>query len=209
MQLLELFAGSRSVGKMAETLGFEVFSVDIRSFDGIDLAKDILELERADIPFVPDVIWASPVCTTYSIAAISHHRNGVEPKSDFAKVSDKLLEKTLEILTWFPQAKFFIENPVGMMRKMPQMQNLERATVNYCSYGDTRMKPTDIWTNHLHTLFQDGWRPRDKCRNGETRCHHEPAPRGSRTGTQGLKNDYERSKIPAALVREILLSIND
>jgi len=25
---------------------------------------------------------------------------------------------------------------------------------------------------------------------------HTPAPRGSRTGTQALKNNYERSKVP-------------
>lgn len=207
MKLLELFAGSRSVGRVAESMGFQVFSVDIKDFDGIDMVQDIQKLQISDIPFAPDVIWASPPCTTYSIAAISHHRNGIEPKSEFAKASDALLAKTVELIEAFPNAKFFIENPVGMMRKMPIMQNFERVTVNYCVYGDTRMKPTDIWTNHKQTMFADGWQPRQQCRNGETRCHHEPAPRGSRTGTQGLKNDYERSRIPAELVREILESV--
>ena len=40
------------------------------------------------------------------------------------------------------------------------------------------------------------------CRNKN--CHHEEAPRGSRTGTQGLKDNYERSKIPYELCKEIL-----
>lgn len=188
-------------------MGFKVFSVDIKDFDGINKVMDILDLQKHDIPFIPDVIWASPVCTTYSIAAISHHRNGTEPKTDFARVSDQLLEKTIEITSWFPQAKFFFENPVGMMRKMPQLRDVPRATVTYCTYNDIRMKPTDIWSNHIADLFQDGWTPRPMCKNGETRCHHEPAPRGSRTGTQGLKNDYERSRIPAELIREILESV--
>ena len=206
MRLLELFAGSRSVGKVAGAMGWQVFSVDVHPFDDIDLVKDIAQITRQDIPFVPDVIWASPVCTTYSIAAISHHRNGTEPKSDEAKVADRLLLKTLEIIGLFPSAKFFIENPRGMMRKMPILQNYDRATVWYCQYGDTRAKPTDIWSNHIGSVFVSGWQPRPMCFNGNTDCHHEAAPRGSRAGTQGMQNAYEKSKIPTELSEEILRS---
>ena len=74
MKILELFAGSRSIGKIAEQCGFEVFSVDVKQFEGIDLVKDIEFLTVEDIPFKPDMIWASTPCTTYSLAAISHHR---------------------------------------------------------------------------------------------------------------------------------------
>lgn len=192
---------------MADEMGWDVFSVDKEPFENIDLAKDILQLAPTDVPFVPDVIWASPVCTTYSIAAISTHRDGTEPKTQYAAESDRMLEKTLDIIGWYPGVKYFIENPMGMMRMMPQLQGIDRAEVTYCSYGDTRMKPTDIFTNYLRSMFlPDAWQPRDKCRNGETRCHHEAAPRGSRTGTQGLKGSYERSKIPQALAMEILRS---
>jgi len=41
VNVLELFAGSRSVGNVAEELGFNVFSVDVKPFKGIDLVKDI------------------------------------------------------------------------------------------------------------------------------------------------------------------------
>jgi hypothetical protein len=206
VKLLELFAGSRSVGVVAEAMGFEVFSTDIRPFDRC-YAKDILAITQEDIPFIPDIIWASPDCTTFSIAAISTHRNGTEPKSDKARHGDAMLAKTLEIISWFPQAKFFIENPMGMMRKMPMLRGVHRAEVTYCSYGDRRMKPTDIFTNHHSSIFNpSGWMPRDKCFNGNGNCHHEAAPRGSKTGTQGLKGSYERSRIPYELVREILES---
>jgi hypothetical protein len=60
------------------------------------------------------------------------------------------------------------------------------------------MKPTDIWTNSTK------WIPRAMCKNGAP-CH-VAAPRGSRTGTQGLKGAYERSKIPNQLCIEILKS---
>ena len=206
MKLLELYAGSRSVGKVAENLGFEVFSVDVKGFDGIDLVQDIEFLTTDMIPFKPDVIWASPPCTTYSMAAISHHRDGQEPKTDFAAKSDRLVKNTLKIIKEF-DCIYFMENPRAMLRKMDFMRGVPKTTITYCKYGDIRMKPTDIFSNNIANLFNpNGWIPRPMCWNGNKNCHHEAAPRGSRTGTQGLKGNYERSKIPEQLCIEILKS---
>ncbi len=207
IKILELFAGSRSIGKVAEELGYKVFSVDVKDFEKIDLVKDIEFLTKEDIPFIPDMIWASPPCTTYSIAAISHHRDNGKPKTDFAAKSDRLVLNTLKLIKEY-DCKYFIENPRGYMRKMNFVESLHRTTVWYCRYGDKRAKPTDIWSNHIYSIFnQAGWQPRKECFNGNRNCHHEPAPRGSQTGTQGLKGNYERSKIPYELCKEILLSI--
>lgn len=76
------------------------------------------------------------------------------------------------------------------------MQNIPRYTVTYCQYGDNRMKPTDIFTNHLNPQFKP------MCKNGD-KCH-EAAPRGSKTGTQGLKGSKERSVIPSELCKHIV-----
>ena len=85
IKVLELFAGSRSIGKAAEAQGLEVFSVDVKQWGNIDLVKDINNLELKDVPFVPDIVWSGTPCTTYSIAAKSHHRNpDFSPKTDFA-----------------------------------------------------------------------------------------------------------------------------
>jgi site-specific DNA-cytosine methylase len=132
MKVLELFAGSRSIGKVADELGYDVFSVDINNFDEIDLVKDIEFITKEDVPFIPDVIWASPPCTTYSIAAISHHRDMGKPKTDFAAKSDRLVLNTLSLIKEY--------DPLS-------------------------------------------------------------------SGTQGLKGNYERSKVPKELCNEILLSL--
>jgi len=204
-KILELFAGSKSIGNEAQKLGMQTFSVDWQKFEGIDLAIDIEDLKIENVPFIPDMVWASPDCTTYSVAAISYHREGLNPKSEYAKKCDKVNQHFLNLINvWLeinPEMVYFIENPRGMLRKMPWMQKFNRHTIWYCQYGDDRAKPTDIWTNSKN------WIPRPQCHNGNKNCHHQPAPRGSRTGTQSRKNSYDRSKIPQELCEEILKSL--
>jgi hypothetical protein len=149
----------------------------------------------------PDIVWASPDCSTYSIAAISHHRiketNGnLAPKSGYAVFCDAVNQNMLHIITELRPLYWFIENPRGGLRKMEFMKGFPRYTVTYCQYGDERMKPTDIWTNHP----KPGFRP--MCKNGDP-CH-VPAPRGSKTGTQGRNGKILRSLIPEELCDHIV-----
>jgi len=203
MKVLELFAGSRSFSKVAEELGHETFSVDIKEFDKIDYVTDILDFDTDKVPFKPDIIWASPPCTYFSVASIGHHWNKDHtPKTFEAVVGMQIVIKTLKIIDHFQPEYFFIENPRGKLRKLDFMKKLPRTTVTYCQYGDERMKPTDIWTNDWC------WIPRKECKNGNPFCDHQAAPRGSKTGTQGMKNAYEKSKVPYKLCKEILEGID-
>jgi site-specific DNA-cytosine methylase len=214
-KLLELFAGSRSVGNVAESLGYDVFSSDVNNFDKIDYVVDILNFDIKKVPFKPDVIWASPPCTYFSVASIGKHWNKDHtPKSKNALLGVEFVQKTIDIIKELKPKFWYIENPRGKLRKLQVVKGLPRTTITYCSYGDNRMKPTDIWSNNIFNMFNEkGWKPKPMCYNGNIKCHHEAAPRGSKTGTQGLKGNYNRSKVPVELCSDILkqtlISLNE
>jgi len=206
MKVLELFAGSRSIWKVCDDLWCEVFSTDLYQLEKINLSKDILDFNIDDVPFIPDVIWASPPCTWFSVAAIG--KNWVKweectPKTDSARLWIKILDRSFFLIKEFqklnPNLIFFIENPRWKMRKAPQLKNFgRRETVTYCQYWYSYMKPTDIWTN------SKSWIPKKMCKNWMP-CH-QSAPRGSKTWVQWLKWDYLRSMIPEELCIEIIWS---
>ena len=215
MKVLELFAGTRSIGKAFESKGHEVYSIEWnKDFENINWYVDIGTITTQDIldKFgIPDVIWSSFDCTSYSIAGISHHRKKEEdgnltPISDYAKFCDKVnthvIDLINELLKLNPNMLYFIENPRGGLRKMNFMKELPRYTITYCQYmldvpvEERCMKPTDIWTNHPNPKFKP------MCKNGDS-CHAR-APRGSRTGIQGRKGAKERAVIPKQLCEHIV-----
>ena len=205
MNVLELFSGSRSIGKEAEKRGHKVFSSDFVDFPNTDYVCDIMKFDVNKIPFKVDMLWASPPCESFSVASIGHHwEKGHEfmPKTNNAVKGINILMRTMKIIDMMlnrnPNMIWYVENPRGKMRKSPHWNDVfhVRHTLTYCQYGDDRMKPTDIWTNNTK------WTPKPMCKNGDS-CHVS-APRGSSTGTQGRGSYFDRSKIPSELCVEVV-----
>lgn len=197
--VLELFSGNESFSKEARKRGFNTFTVDLEEDFEPDLCKDVLELTLDDIPFRPDIIWASPPCKTFSVASIHYHWKGGKcayiPKTEKCKKGLDLVNKTLSFINKLNPKFWLIENPRGVLRKIGLMKNLPKNTVTYCQYGHNRMKPTDLWNNI------ERWKPRPMCNKGDP-CH-KSAPRGSLNGVQGQKRK-NRSLVPPELCNEIL-----
>lgn len=203
--MLDLFSGLGGWSKTFSDGGCRVVTTDIDQRFGCTVTGDILHDDVVESiaslgPY--DVITASPPCEGFSIAAIgkSWHRVGDKrwPKSPTAKLGVRLLDRTIEVIRHLSPTFWVIENPRGMMRKMPQLSPFHRRTVTFCQYGDGRMKPTDLWG-----VFPPGFPSRRPCSNGDP-CH-ERAPRGAKTGTQGIKGAALRSLIPNDLANELLI----
>lgn len=195
MQTVELFSGTKSFSKVAARLGHATFTVDNDSRHNPDVCINVLALSATGLPHRPDILWASPPCEAFSVAAICHNWENGYPKSERARSAIHVIQKTLSLIATTAPRWWFIENPRGMLRTLPLMGAYIRRTVSYCQYGDTRQKPTDVWTN------ASWWQPRQRCKPG-TPCH-VAAPRGSRTGTQGIIGAVNRGRIPPALFEEL------
>lgn len=196
MYTLELFCGTKSFSKIAKKLGHKTLTLDNDIRFDPDIICSILDYNPKPIINKIDVLWASPPCQGFSVASIGSSWCGnYHPKRHEVALGMAYVLKTLELIKKIKPKFWFIENPRGVLRKMAFMEGLHRKTITYCQYGDNRMKPTDIWTNLMN------WNPRPMCKNGD-KCHVS-APRGSKTGTQGLKGKIERSVIPPLLFKEI------
>lgn len=208
MIVFDFFAGTGSSTKAFQDAGHTVFTFEKDPFFTVTETCDIMDLT---VEYLlekygqPDFVWASPPCTAFSVASIGHHwlKGGEHPvpKTKDAEYNQLLVAKAIELAQGLkPKFGFLIENPRGMLRKLPVVAGLNRRTVTYCQYGDDRMKPTDLWGD------VPNWVAKDPCKNGDN-CH-TAAPRGSVTGTQGLKNAKIRSMIPYDLGSEILEAIS-
>jgi hypothetical protein len=195
----DFYSGTGSSTQAFKDAGHTVIKIELDEYFDAD-ERDILTL-TADILISkygrPQFIWASPPCTSFSVASIGHHwTEDKRPKTTQALESLKLVEFTLKLIKALQPAAWLMENPRGMLRKQEIMKGLTHRQITYCSYGDTRMKPTDLWGD------VPNWIARSACKNGDN-CH-EAAPRGSRTGTQGLKGAKTRSMVPYQLSQELV-----
>ena len=198
MKVLELFSGTESFSKIFKERGHEVFTIDNDPQFEPSLCADIMDVTPELIREKfgqPDVIWASPPCQCFSVASIRHYWTDGKPKNEKVLRAIDIVKRTLWLIDELKPRFWFIENPRGMLRKQSFMPSYKRKFITYCQYGLPYMKPTDIWTN----LYS--WQPKS-CKPIRSHKHielsgrkhrgrdfvlcHTLAPRGSKTGIQGI-----------------------
>jgi len=206
MRVLDLFAGTGSATQAFEDAGHEVIKVELDKYfeaherDVLALTADYLTQKYGKFDFV----WASPPCQKFSVASIWRYweggRNGSVPKDPAVYEALALVEHTINLIKDLNPQGWVIENPRGMLRKQQMMLELPRHTITYCQYGDTRMKPTDVWG------VIPNWTPKPMC-SPRSDCH-ESTPAGTNaSGTGKLKNARLRSMIPYELGNDIRKAI--
>jgi|TARA_R110000824_G_scaffold27062_2_gene92418 hypothetical protein len=201
---VELWSGDSTGLAAARNYGDVVVTVDIDPKFNPDICADILEVTVDDIHMALRergwkgerifYVWSSPCCKVFSVAGFhaNHFKDG-RPQTQKAKAMVRRHIHSLALIEGLNPIFWTVENPVGLLRTMKWMQRYHRDTITYCSYGDSRMKPTDLWGG-----FPEHWTARPKCVNNNPLCNHIRSPRGSHTGTQALDPRF-RSHVPGDL----------
>ena len=145
MNVLELFSGTKSVGKCCDALGWESVSVDLLL--PADHECDIMDFDYKQYDKDEfDIVWASPPCTEYSRAKSQGVRD--------IEGANKLVKKTIEIIEYFNCQYWFIENPqTGLLKSQPFMEKFDFVDGDYCMYGLPYRKRTRFWTNKKRKLL--------------------------------------------------------
>jgi len=208
MIIYDFFAGTGSATQAFQDAGHIVIKVELDEYFEAH-ERNLLTLTADGLIGKygrPDFIWASPPCTTFSVASIRHYwvyENGkAMPKNKKTVEALEIVAHTVRLIQELnPRFGWLMENPRGLLRKQDVVKGLMRHTVSYCQYGASNQKPTDLW-GVLPT-----WRPRPMCSPGD-KCH-ESAPRGAKTGTQGIGGNgkgaaRKRAMVAPELGRELL-----
>ncbi len=218
IKVLELFSGTRSVGKVCDELGWDSVSVDLISESTHKC--DIMDFNYKQYPKdYFSVVWASPPCTNYSKLQdgwLGRMRKGVlytkEIQEAEMKEDDKLVLRTLEIIDYFNPDYYFIENPAtSKMKDRDYMKDRPFYIVDYCMYSDWGYrKRTRIWTN------KEGWDAKTcnkKCGNMVRNLHKTNLGNADRIKRANIKNvkkyngttQADRYRIPPDLIFSLFL----
>lgn len=154
MRILELFAGTESLAKVARERGHEVITLDISPKHNPTICVNILEWNyKVFLPNHFDYIHASVPCENYSICRSTGGDRHLEQ-------ADSLVKKTIEILSYF-EALWTIENPAtSLLWKRPIAEHFEHsAKTSYCRYGYPYQKihglQTILSSNYGHSVMEN------------------------------------------------------
>jgi hypothetical protein len=229
VKILDLFSGTQSVRKALDTMDieYEYYGIDIYSPEEenliLDLSQDdIVEKVVAALPkgWIPDFIWASPVCNKFSIATaikggtlyFEKIKNGIKIRENFEVLKDtqyknkshseittatkfaiSLVENMNKILDYY-NVDYVIENPRSSYMVYYLNPMLVANKVDYCMYGFDYKKPTTIYSNYNLDL---------KLCNHSIK-HIKWGEINNNTFSNNKSRYEQRASVPPLLIKQIL-----
>jgi hypothetical protein len=211
-RILDLFCGTKSASKAFELAGYEAVSLDFNKKFNATHTEDILTWDyKVYPPNYFNVIWASPDCTTWSIATSGKYRlksdiYGVNNQyQEIATNANNMILRLIEILKYFKPSYWFIENPKALLQHFPPLKqfisesNANMNLVFYANYNNWLLpKPTNIWSNL--PLWENETKP-----VMPVDCYYR---KNNKIYYKGYGNTQrkaeERSKIPPDLIKRLI-----
>ncbi len=218
-KLLELFCGTKCVGKVAEPRGYDVVSLDFNPKFNATHTVDIFDWDYKQYPVgYFDVIWASPDCRTWSLATGGKYRTKAHihglgnQHQEQATMGCNMIRKVIEILKYFQPDKWYIENPRALLQYFPDLNDFieeygaYKTLVYYGNYGHGCPKPTNIWSNmdlwekeKFPVMDADTYTMRFHNGNGKLKRYYKAFYSGKSKDRAEI-----RSVIPADLITRLL-----
>jgi len=209
MRMLEVFCGTKSMSKIFEKYNWECETLDNEKMFKPSILCDFnnWDYKKYDKKYF-DYIHFSPPCCLMSQQQQTWYgklKGRGENKYLFTKelhkkqleeISDKLLHKIVEVLKYFDNVYFTIENPFHTKFNNISMRNIINypySICNYCMY-DYPLKKSTIFYNNLDLTLK-------KCDNTHTHLNWDNFKGGG-------GNRYDRYKIPVNLCEYICECVN-
>ena len=155
MKTLELFCGHKSFTKFILKHYPDATTITLDNEQSLcpTICCDILEWDYQSLDYIPDILWVSPDCRSFSNQAYggynpSRRHVDMMPLNETGVLGDKLLNKSIEIINYYLKINidliWFMENPRGTMFRSPLMKKLKhfQNRCRYCDYDDPRTKRT-------------------------------------------------------------------
>jgi hypothetical protein len=213
VNVLELFSGTHSIGKVAKIRGYNVVSLDRDLPATIETDIMTWDYKTAYPVGYFDIITASPVCLWWSLLRkswigrkIKAHGDKIITKEiineDINRYGKPMVDKVREIIDYFNPRYWWIENPqTGLMKSY--ILDLPFYDVDYCQYSNWGyQKRTRFWTNIVR--FTPKLCDKDTCPNVENYKHKRDLG-----GAKKYKNKdegttkHDRYRIPSKLIDDL------
>ena len=193
MRCLELFCGTKSVGRAFEALGWTVDSLDIDPSTNPTFCCDIRDFpfERI-LPGTYQFVHASCPCTHFSRARTTGGPRDLD-------TANAIVQQTLRCIAHLAPRFWTLENPQsGLLKDQAYMDQHPFVDVSYCKYGFSYRKNTRLW-GILPESFEPKFCKKD-CEAFDGRRHASTAQRANHP----LAVLYQ---IPAPLCDDIAKSV--